>query len=230
MMVTPTGVTDLLEGAILSLSPSDELSGWKSRPCRQTAMALVASLPLWNVVLETVGPRCYCHYGGRVVLGEFILLRLCVLSRHFIIIDHWSCGYIGGCFAIVMLADALLPLIQSSSWCFATRATLIMRIISCSDGCFAAFVVMFDGRLRRMLCLLLLLCLIVVFGGCFVVVLLVDTWPPACSSVACRRSRWCYHWCRFRYFELLSRVMNELHLNLLAICFVGLFFVFFHFF
>lgn len=62
-----------------------------------------------------LGDGLHC---GHILLGELILLRLQVHPRHFIIMDRWSCGYIGGCFVTVL-----------SGGCFAALATLIMWIL-----------------------------------------------------------------------------------------------------
>lgn len=122
-----------------------------------------------TVIVGTVADRHLWPSSTRLGNGlhdghvwEFILLCLHVLPCHFVIVDLCCRGYIGGCFDAVVLADALPPL---------SRCLMVVF-----GGCFAAFVVMLDARLRQ--------CMMVVFGGCFAVVLLVDAWPPTCCLLA----------------------------------------------
>ena len=105
-------------------------------------------VPLEGVVLGHL--RAY-FTGGLVSLwhavgGRLLGCCLLVLSRRFITVVCWCCDYYGGYFAVVVLADALPPLLRSFWW------ILCHPCYSYSSGCFAAMVALLVGRLRWMLC------------------------------------------------------------------------------
>ena len=79
-----------------------------------------------------------------VVGGCLHLYRLPVLYRRIIAI-RWCCEYYNGCFAVVVLVDALPPLLHSSGGCFTALATSTL-----TDALPSWLLLV--GRPRRMLC------------------------------------------------------------------------------
>jgi len=124
-------------------------------------MAHGTSYPCWGHHLGIHS----CSYGHQSVFftacrgwSSSSVSPTCALLTHHHHI-RWSCDYYDGCFAVVVLADALPPLLRSSGGCFAALAT------PTPTDALPSWLLLV-GRPRWMLCRR---------GD-----VLVDAWPPSC--------------------------------------------------